>query len=210
MCMARAATTTESPAMKFKMAPNSLFAVLLRSPWWISILIAIVFAGASKALLPDEYWIFGAMGGFPMLAIGCIALWQQLQAPSAKKSEAILQAVSAMSWRDFANALEQAWQRDGYTVQRINGNEAADFVLTRQGKTAVVAAKRWKAAKPGVEALQALHAAMLAQGASECQYVTLGTLSDNAQRFARTHQVKLVQPEAVVLLLRHWPATTTP
>ena len=208
MCMARAATTTESPAMKFKMAPNSLFAVLLRSPWWISILIAIVFAGASKALLPDEYWIFGAMGGFPMLAIGCIALWQQLQAPSAKKTEAILNAVSAMSWRDFANALEQAWQRDGYTVQRAEG--AADFVLTRQGKTAVVAAKRWKAAKPGVEALQDLHAAMQARGASECQYVTLGTLSDNAQRFARTHQVKLVQPDALVLLLRHLPATATP
>ena len=194
--------------MKFRMAPNSLFAVLLRSPWWISILIAIVFAGASKALLPDEYWIFGAMGGFPMLVIGCIALWQQLQAPSAKKTDAILAAVSAMSWRDFALALEQAWQRDGYAVQRIEG--AADFVLTRQGKTAVVAAKRWKAAKPGVDALQELHAAMQARGASECQYVTLGTLSDNAQRFARTHQVKLVQPQALVLLLRHWPATATP
>ncbi len=208
MCTARAATTTESHAMKFKMAPNSLFAILLRSPWWISILITVVFAGASKALLPDEYWIFGAMGGFPMLVIGCIALWQQLQAPSAKKSEAILGAVSAMGWRDFANALEQAWQRDGYTVERTDG--AADFVLTRQGKTAVVAAKRWKAAKPGIEALQELHAAMQARGASECQYVTLGTLSDNAQRFARANQVKLVQPDALVLLLRHLPATTTP
>lgn len=206
--MARAATTTESPAMKFKMAPNSLFAVLLRSPWWISIGIAIAFVAASKALLPDQYWIFGAMGGFPILVIGLIALWQQLQAPSAQKTEAILNAVSAMSWRDFAHALEQAWQRDGYAVQRIEG--AADFVLTRQGKTAVVAAKRWKAAKPGVEALQELHAAMQTRGASECQYVTLGTLSDNAQRFARTHQVKLVQAPALVLLLRHLPAAPTP
>ena len=27
-----------------KMAPNSLFAILLRSPWWISVGIALVFA----------------------------------------------------------------------------------------------------------------------------------------------------------------------
>ena len=38
-----------------KMAPNSLFAILLRSPWWISVGIALVFALASKALLPAEY-----------------------------------------------------------------------------------------------------------------------------------------------------------
>ena len=39
--------------MKFKMAPNSLFAILLRSPWWISLAIAAVFAGASRALLSE-------------------------------------------------------------------------------------------------------------------------------------------------------------
>lgn len=209
--MGPAATTTESRAMKFKMAPNSLFAVLLRSPWWISFAIAAVFVAASRALLPDKYWVFGAVGGFPIFVIGCVALWRQLQAPSAKKTEAVLSAVSAMSWRDFANALDKAWQRDGYAVERLDGqNGAADFVLSRPGKTIVVAAKRWKAAKPGVESLEALYAAMQARGASECHYVTLGTLSDNAQRYARTHNVMLVQSQALVLLLRNLPAAATP
>ncbi len=197
--------------MKFKMAPNSLFAILLRSPWWISFAIAAVFVAASRALLPDAYWIFGALGGLPITIIGCIALWQQLRAPSAKQSEAVLSAVSAMSWRDFADALERAWQRDGYAVERVQGgNSSADFVLTRQGRTTVVAAKRWKAAKPGVESLQDLHAAMRERDASECQFVTLGALSDNALRYARAHNVKLVEPPALALLLRDLPATARP
>jgi restriction system protein len=198
--MALAATTIETPAMKFKMAPNSLFAILLRSPWWISLLIAAVFAGASRAFLPDAYWVFGAMGGFPFLGIGVYAFLQQMQAPSAQQSEAILKAVSTMGWREFADALEQGFTAQRYKVQRIDG--AADFLLQREGRTTIVAARRWKAAHVGAEALESLQAAAPAYGASQCQYVTLGQLSDNALGFAKKHGVQLVQADALTLLLR--------
>ena len=40
--------------MKFKMAPNSLFAVLLRKPWWVSFVVAAVFtAGVTNLNLAD-------------------------------------------------------------------------------------------------------------------------------------------------------------
>ena len=201
--MARAATTTEGIAMKFKMAPNSLFAILLRSPWWISLLIAAVFAGASKALLPDDYWVFGAIGGFPFLGIGLYAFWQQMQAPSAGRTEAILKAVAAMGWREFADALEQGFTAQGYSVKRLDG--PVDFALLREGRTTLVAAKRWKAARVGEEMLQTLHAARTAQDASACQYVTLGEPSANALRFAKQHHVQLVQADALALLLKKLP-----
>ena len=41
--------------MKLKMSENSLFAILLRSPWWISMVLVAVFALASGALLPAPY-----------------------------------------------------------------------------------------------------------------------------------------------------------
>ena len=100
----------------FKMAPNSLFAILLRSPWWISLAIALLFGLASKAALPADYWVFGAMGGTPFLVIAVMALRRQWNAPSAKRVDAILTAVGTMAWRDFAAQLEQAWTRDGYAV----------------------------------------------------------------------------------------------
>jgi restriction system protein len=47
--------------LKIRMAKNSLFAVLLRSPWWISAAIAVVLAVLALALLPADYRVVGAV-----------------------------------------------------------------------------------------------------------------------------------------------------
>ena len=186
--------------MQLKMAPNSLFAILLRSRWWISVALAALVVAASRALLPPEYWPFGAMGALPFIAIALISLGRQLRKPGSRRVEAVLQAVRGMSWRDFSQALEEAFTRDGFAVQRIDG--AADFAVTRAGRTALVAARRWKAARHGEEALAALHAQMRARDASECTYIALGQLSDNAQRFARANGIQVMQEEGLAQLLR--------
>ena len=187
--------------MKFKMAPNSLFAVLLRSSWWISMVIAVLVAAGAYALLPEPYRVLGITGGLPFAVISVIALWQQLRRPSAKRSEQILQAVGKMTWPQFAVLLEEGFTRQGYRVERVQG--AADFALRREGRTTMVAARRWKAARHGEEALQALQGAAQSQGAGQCLYVALGDLSANAQGFARTHQVQLMQGPALAYLLQH-------
>ena len=186
--------------MKFKMAPNSLFAVLLRSPWWISMLIVLGLVTAAFGLLPEQYRVLGAMSAFPFLAIGLVALWQQMRLPSAKRSDEILNAVRAMSWPEFANQLEEGFVRQGYRVERLQG--VADFALTREGATTLVAARRWKAARQGEEALQALHEAAQARGAGKCLHVTLGELSAQALAYAKRHQVQLMQGPALALLLK--------
>lgn len=185
-----------------KMAPNSLFAILLRSSWWISLGIALTLGLLSRALLPSAYWVFGAMSGIPFAVIGALALRKQWGRPSEQRTAAILQSVSALAWRDFAAALEQAFRRDGYSVERLEGGGAADLVLTRGGRTTLVAAKRWKAARHGTEALQALLDATRARDASECHYVALGELSEQAKRLAKQHNIQLVQGVALAQLLR--------
>jgi restriction system protein len=110
---------------------------------------------------------------------------------------------STTAWRDFAQAVDEAFTRDGYAVRRIEG--AADFAVTRAGRTDLVAARRWKAARHGEEALAALHAQMRALDASGCTYIALGELSDNAQRFARAKGVQVMQEEGRVQLLRAMP-----
>lgn len=187
--------------MKFKMAHNSLFAVLLRSPWWISIAVAAAFAGASLALLPAEFKTVGALGALPFAAVGLVALGRQLRAPSARRADAILQAVGRMGWGEFCEALENAFARDGYIVERLQGG-AADLLLRREGRTTLVSAKRWKAARHGEDNVQALHAAAQARDASASLYVALGELSPNAQRIATAHGVELVQSAGLVHLLR--------
>jgi restriction system protein len=186
--------------MKLKMARTSLFAVLLRSPWWISVLIVLLVVALSFSLLPEQYRVIGALGGFPFAVIGLIAFWQQSHLPSARRSEEILRAVRAMNWPEFSALLEDGFARQGYRVD--HGHGAADFALSRQGVTTLVAARRWKAAHLGQEQLQALHGAAQAAGASNCLYMTLGNLSASAQDFAKRNDIKLMQAPALALLLK--------
>ena len=181
--------------MAFKLNPNSLFAVLLRSPWWVSVGVALLFIGASIALLPAQYRVFGALGGVPFWVIGSICLVRQLRAPSARQTQALLASVNALSWREFSAQLEKAYQRQGYTVVRRSG--AADLAITRAGRTTLVAA-----ARHGVENLQALHAAVQADDeASNGVYVALGELSDQAALYAKSHGVVVARAEQLVGLL---------
>ena len=193
--------------MRLKMAENSLFAILLRSPWWMSLGVGLLIVLVARALLPERYWPFGAMGAFPFIGIAVVAFVKQWRRPSPARTQAIVEQARAMSWRDFSLALEQAFTRDGYHVERIDG--AADLAVTRSGRTALVAARRWKAARHGEEALAALHAQMRSRDASECIYVALGELSANAQAFAKSHGVQVMQDAGLAQLLRELRSANT-
>jgi restriction system protein len=177
--------------MKLKMAENSLFAILLRSPWWMSIGIAAGIAVVARLLLPEQYAIAGALGGIPFIVVGAIAAWRQLRAPSTARVTATLDAIGAMSWRDFASALEAAFRRDGYAVTRLPGPQA-DFELVKASRTSLVSCKRWKAASTGVEPLRELHRARETREAQESIYVAVGGITDNARRFATEHRIRVV------------------
>jgi restriction system protein len=186
--------------MKFKMAPNSLFAVLLRKPWWVSFVVAAAFALVALALLPVDLKVVGALGALPFLGISVVALVRQWHAPSAREVESVTQAVAAMGWTDFSRALTRAYTTQGYVVRPTEGG--ADLLLEREGRKCLVAARRWKAARHGEESVQALVDALAREGATEGLYLALGDLSANAQRLVRQHGLRLVQAPELAQVLR--------
>ncbi|OWW20742.1 restriction endonuclease [Noviherbaspirillum denitrificans] len=186
--------------MKLKMSENSLFAILLRKPWWISILIAIVASLAASVLFPRQYAAYGISAGFPFFVIGIIAAVKQWPAPDASAVANTREMVAAMSWRDFADALEAGYRRDGYDVKRREGG--ADFEVVKDGRKAVVSGKRWKAANTGVEPLRELVAAAESCGAHERLYITVGPLSENARRYADEQRIRVLREDALASLLR--------
>ena len=183
--------------MKFQMARNSLFAILLRSPWWISIAAAAGIFAAARLVLPEIYAFFVAL---PFAVIGAYALWQQRRAPSAARVAGTLKALRAMSWDEFSGAIEDAFRRDGYVVNRFGGAEA-DFKLTKAGRISLVGCKRWKVARTGIEPLRELHAAGRARDAHECIYVAAGEITDNARAFAAGKNIRLLHGAELVKLL---------
>ena len=187
--------------MKLKMAENSLFAILLRSRWWISMALAAVWALLAAAFVPEPYKLVGILGSLPFWALGVVAFLRQMNLPTEAQQQALLGDAASKNWGEFANHLERAWQVEGYTVERCK-DAAADFVLQREGKTTLVAAKRWKAGTHGVEPLRTLHEAMQKHGAQECAYVCLTPLQDTAQRFADEHQIAVLSGITLATLLQ--------
>ncbi|WP_334188385.1 restriction endonuclease [Noviherbaspirillum sp.] len=187
--------------MKLKMAEKSLFAILLRSPWWISILIAAVISLAASAMLPREVAAYGISAGLPFLIVGIVAAWRQLRMPSPSRVAELIETINAMPWRDFANAVERAYQRDGYDVRRLPG-PAADFEIAKAGRTVLVSAKRWKAAGAGIEPLRELQMASKKAEARESIFMTTGQLSDNAKTFAAQQNIRILQGNGLAELLQ--------
>ena len=182
------------------MSENSLFAYLLRSPWWVSLAVALALALAARFVLPDEYVFYALSFAIPFVITAAMAAWKQWDIPSQARVDSTLEAVAAMSWRDFSALMEQAFQREGNLVTRSSG--AVDFKLVKAGRTVLVNCKRWKAASHGLEPLRELDAARRAQEANEAIYVAAGNVTDNAVRFATEHRIKLMQGPELTRLLR--------
>jgi restriction system protein len=185
--------------MKFPMAKNSLFAILLRSPWWISIAIAAAIVAAARLALPQVY-AFAFFAALPFIVIAGVAGWRQLRAPSAARVADTLEAIRAMPWGDFSNALADALRVDGYTVSPFAG-AAVDFELAKAGRISLLACKRWKAARSGVDPLRDLYEAGLAREAHECMYVAAGEITDGARAFALDKSIRLIHGADLAKLL---------
>lgn len=186
--------------MKLKMAPNSVFGILLRSPWWISLGVAVAMVAATQALLPEHLRNVGSMAAFPFVVIAGIALWKQLRAPAEGEVDGLLAAAAAMAWSQFEAALRAGFAREGYAVEA--GEGGADLALAREGRRTLVAARRWKAARVGEEALAPLVKALRTQDASRGLVVTLGALSPQAQGLAKANGVEVLQGAALAQVLR--------
>ena len=186
--------------MSFKLPPNSLFAILLRSPWWGSLSIAFVLAFFGQFLSKENFALFIVPAMIPFVGISLWVGWKQWQLPSSAQVEATLVAVAAMPWRDFSEAMSQAYQREGYEVKPASG--AADLVVEKGGRKSLISCKRWKAASHGLEPLRELKAMRQAEVANEAVYVTLGEIQQASRLFAEEHGIVLLQGEALARFLR--------
>lgn len=182
------------------MSDNSLFASLLRQPAWVSFAVAGGVILAGFYLVPEKYAFIAWSFALPFLVTGVMVIWKRKDIPSDARIERTVEAVSAMSWREFSALLEQAYQREGYVVTRVDG--AADLQLAKGNRISLVSCKRWKAVSQGLEPLRELYAARKAQEAREAIYICVGKLTDNARSFAEERRIVLVEAEGLTALLR--------
>lgn len=177
--------------MKFKMSEKSLFAILLRSPWWYSFLIAAILMLLASVFLPEAYRAVGMLSAFPFAIIGMMAAWRQRDKPSPERILQALSSLEKMSWKEFLPLMEQAFSQQGFIVTRLNSN-SADLQLEKLGKTTLVSCKRWKAATLGVDVLRDLKALQVSQDATYAACISLSLPTGVALKFAKDNSVQLI------------------
>ena len=188
------------------MSEKSLFAVLLRSPWWISFALAVAVGIGCYHLFPARFAVVGALSGLPFAVIGVMAMVKQWGAPNSTHIDESLTALASLSARDFAGALEAAFVKDGYSATRMS-LPGADLSVSKAGRTALVNSKRWKAATHGIEPLRELGALMESTEANQGVYIAVNALSDAAKAFASKNSIRVMQGTELALLMKTVAAT---
>lgn len=178
------------------MPKESLFSILSRSPWWVSVLAGALLAAIAYQFFPQV----APFVALPFLVIAAYAGWRQLSTPSAANAADILGRLRAMSWENFSAVIHEAFRRDGYSVTEIAGG-AADLELRRNGRVSMVCCKRWKVTQTGVGPLRELYAAKQAQDAQECIYVAAGDFTANARAYATEKAIRLLHDAALATLV---------
>jgi len=179
------------------MAKQSLFAILSRSPWWLSIIVAAALFAVMRLFLPDFFALSVAL---PFVAVGGYAGWRQLRAPSAPKVADALNVLRAMSWEEFSILIEEAIRQEGYKVTKLRGN-VVDYEMSRNERVTVVCCKRWKVARTGVAPIRDLFEAGQKRNAHEYIYVVAGEFTANAREFAAEKSIRLLNDAELVKLV---------
>ena len=188
--------------MNFKMSDKSLFAILLRSPWWYSFLIAAVLLLLARVFLPEAFRAVGMLSSIPFAFLGVIAAWRQRDKPSPERVSMALDQLAQMPWKQFLPIMEQAFVQQGFSVTQLNSN-AADLQLEKLGRVTLVSCKRWKAATLGVEVLRDLKAMQVSQEASYSACISLSLPTGVALKFAKENAIQLIcQDELASLCLK--------
>ncbi len=188
--------------MKFKMSDKSLFAILLRSPWWYSFLIASLLTLLARVFLPEAYVAVGMLSAFPFAIIGIMAAWRQRDKRSPESISQALSTLEKMSWKEFSSLMAQAFALQGFSVVRLDST-SADLQLEKFGKTTLVSCKRWKAATLGVEVLKDLKALQTSQDATYAACISLSLPTGVALKFAKDNAIQLIcQDDLAALCLK--------
>jgi restriction system protein len=132
------------------------------------------------------------------LTVGVVASWirrRRARTVLANARENPKVAVAAMSWREFERLVGEAFRQRGFAVAQLGGNGpdgGVDLILEKDAKRYLVQCKHWKSWQVGVSVIRELNGVIAAQEADGGYVVTGGRFTNDAQTFADSCGIKLV------------------
>lgn len=178
------------------MARETLFRILQRQPWWLSVLVAAVLFGITELVYPPVAFFIA----LPFLVLAAFIAYQQFRGTATVDVDGRLAALRAMSWENFSLVVTEAYRRQGYGVTDAQ-DPAYDFELTKGGRRTLLSCRRWKVNSVGIAPLRALSEAVRRYEAYNAICVAAGDFSVTAREYAATQPITLLTGRELVALV---------
>ena len=193
---------------------EDFFGLLLLFPWWVTLIVGSGLWGYLK-LQPSPTGFFLEKPvliwfGLQFLKWACfgaafvsgvLTLKRKILFASAKD----IDAIRAMSWREFETLVGESYRRQGYSVEETGGGGAdggIDLVLHGKGQKILVQCKQWRSFKVGVKVVREMYGIMVAERADRVIVVTSGVYTQESTGFARGKPIELIDGKALVQLIK--------
>lgn len=201
---------------------SSLIEDLMKAPWWISAILAVIsylglrflvpsilqnsagllsqgLAKASPSFAPFVSLVF-VFTGIISVILSVITKKKEDENVGRKRElferQKNLPDISALKWREFEEVIGEAYKRQGYQVEQRGGNEpdgGIDLILRKKGEMVLVQCKHWEAEQVGVKIVRELYGVVAAEGATKGIIVTTGYFTRDAEIFAHGKPLLLIR-----------------
>jgi restriction system protein len=175
---------------------ETLFRMLSRQPWWVSLLVAALLFAAAQLVYPPV----APFVALPFAVVAAIIGYRQARSVSPAVAEDRLARLRGMSWENFSLVVSEAYRRQGYAVEPAAG-AGHDLRLVRNGRTTLVQCRRWKVNQVGAGPLRELHEAIERLDAYNGVCIAAGEFSANARAFAAGKPITLLDGAALAELV---------
>jgi len=178
------------------MPRETLFSILLRQPWWVTLLVAFGLFGIVHTFFPPIAPFFA----LPFVVLSGYIAYRQWAGRSPVDADERLAALRAMSWDEFSAIMAEAYRRNGYTVEPAR-NAAYDFTLGKDARVTLLQCRRWKVNQVGVAPVRELAQAVARENAYKGICVAAGAFSEPARRLTSSEPVTLISGLELVQLV---------
>jgi len=195
---------------------------LMKAPWWISAILAVISYLCLKFLVPSmlqsradllSQSLAKTLPSFAPLVLlvfvftGIISVILSV-IKRKKEDENVgrkrelferqknLPDISALKWREFEEVIGEAYKKQGYQVEERGGNKpdgGIDLILRKRDETVLVQCKHWEAEQVGVKIVRELYGVVAAEGATKGIVVTTGYFTRDAEIFAHRKPLLLIR-----------------
>ena len=167
------------------MAKQTLFEILSRQPWWITLLVAIAMFWLAYAIFPP----IAPFMALPFVLLAGYVAFKQFRSGPPSGAYERLQELRQMTWESFSATITAAYRRRGYTVSPADA-AGYDFRLVKDGQSTLLHCRRWKVNQVGEGPVRELARAVEKSDASRGICVTGGEFSAPARKLAQSEPVR--------------------